>query len=133
MKNTYFVTFSLICFLISLTQIIFYDAPEYREHTYGWHAFVFGWCGIFNGSPISISWFANPTLIISWLTTRKLYVSNTFSILSLFFCSFFYIYDAIKNEVERPYYIGCYLWTSSILIMFLCNLYLVRMKTKEPA
>lgn len=130
--NKYIVLLSLISFLISLNQVVFFDSPNYREHTYGWQILVVGWFGIFRGSLISISWLANPFLIFSWFNFKKLGISFKFSVISLLFSLFFVIYDAFIKEFQYPNYSnGFYFWISSILIMFLGNLYLIIQSNKE--
>ncbi len=128
MEKKYFLIISLILFSISLTQIAFYQSIDCAEEAEGWVALIYGWGGIFNGSLICLSWLANPALIVSWFTIKKTNISFTFSILALFFCSFFYIYEILTNELKITHFVGCYLWTLSALIMFLGNLYLITKK-----
>ena len=124
--NRYFVLFSVICFLISLNQSVFFDLPNTREHTHGWEILFFGWFGISNGNLISISWFANPLLMFSWFKFKKPDVSFKYSIISLLFSLFFVIYDAITKDIQYTNYNnGFYFWMLSILIMFCGNLYCI--------
>jgi hypothetical protein len=130
--NKYIVLLSLICFLISLNQITFYESINYKEHTYGWKILTFGWIGIFNGNFISIAWLANPALILSWFNFKKLDISFKYSIISLLFSLFFVIYDTFTKDIQYPNYSkGFYFWISSILIMFFGNLYFITRKIKE--
>ena len=126
-SRKYIVLLSLICFLISLSQPAFFKSPDFREYTDGLTVFAFGWVGILNWKVISISWFANPLLIISWFNFKKLDISFRYSILSLLFSLFFVIYDAFTKDIQyQNYNEGFYFWMLSILIMFCGNLYFIK-------
>lgn len=131
-NNKYIVLLSIVCFLISLNQAVFFHSPNYREYTKGWEIFVFGWFGILKGNIVSIAWLANPMLIMSWVNFKKNKITLKYSALSLFFCLFFVIYDFFKNEIQfSNYNEGFYFWISSILIMTLGNLYFMKQIVKE--
>jgi hypothetical protein len=117
---------SIIIYVISLNNDVFVVPPNEKEHLSVFVALTCGWVGIFNGGLISISWFANPALFLSWLKLKKTKVSFIYSVVAFFFCILFVVLDYILQGVElNEYGKGFYFWMLSILIMFCGNLYCI--------
>ena len=130
-SRKHIVLLSIICFLISLCQPAFFKSVNSREFTHGLTVFFLGWIGIFKGDLLSIGWLANPALILSWINYMKFNVSFNCSLCPFFFGIFFFIYDFFTKEVHfSNYNIGVCFWVLSILIMFVANLYILKIKNK---
>ncbi|WP_281335935.1 hypothetical protein [Flavobacterium eburneipallidum] len=118
---------SIIIYVISLNNDVFVVLPNEKEHYLsGFVALTCGWFGIFSGGLISICWFANPALFLSWFKLKKTKVSFIYSVVAFFFCILFVVLDYILQGVElNEYGKGFYFWMLSILIMFCGNLYCI--------
>ncbi len=121
---------SIGLFLASLTQHAYCtenicgDGNEFQ----GLLLVIVGIFGIV-ASPAGIAWFANPSLLIAWVTFNKignlsLYASIIAAILSF---SFLFFDEVVANEAGGTtkiisYNLGYWLWLSSSIIMLLGNI-----------
>lgn len=117
---------AVLCFLISLC---FDSFCTIKECTSSLMAFGVGWFSMFGGS--GICWLANPLLIVGFILTFKGWrYSILFSFLGMILCISFLHFDTVLQNEAGPeqrivtYGLGYWLWTSSAILLFLCNLLL---------
>lgn len=127
----YLLIFSLLLYLISLTQDTYSVNNEYVPgNSPGFLLVLTGWLGVFFGGA-DLCWLANPFIVFSWIFafSKKEKLSFVFSTLAVIAsCSFFLFDEILANEAGQygkitNLHIGYYLWTASCIAMFIGNLY----------
>ena len=94
-------------------------------------AFIFGIFGMFIGGNETLTWFANPLLILAWLLIKYRKTSSLLSLLSTLIAVLFLMFDeAIINEAGHGstitrYALGYWLWIGSHAVMVLGNVLLM--------
>lgn len=117
---------SIVLFLISLTQKCYCTTGNCSDSIM---VLLIGWLGAFSGGA-AITWFANPALLVSWLTfTKSANTSLIASFIASFFAVIFLMFGTItanESGQDQPiiaYRAGYWLWLASSVVMLVANLY----------
>ena len=90
-------------------------------------AFIFGVFGMFIGGNETLTWFANPLLILAWLFIKCRKVSFLLSLLSTLIAVSFLMFDEVviteagHSSMITRYALGYWLWIGSHTVMVLGN------------
>ena len=138
--RTKFLSISILIFVASLPMKTYCIENDCGEYWSGLATLLIGSLGILYDKAGSISWFANPLIILAWilpfrLINIKLISSLLASILALYFLTFD---ETIINEAGHigkitGYASGYWFWTSSIIIYTLGLFYLFVRKIIKKA
>ena len=114
--------------LFALTQEA-YCTTEGCMHSI--RAFIFGIFGMFIGGNETLTWFANPLLILAWLLIKYRKTSFLLSLLSTLIAVSFLIFDEVviteagHSSIITRYTLGYWLWIASHSVMLLGNVLLM--------
>lgn len=114
----------ILLYLLSFGSDCFCTSNKCRT---GFEAFIGGTIGILTGGS-AIAWMANPFFLVALiLTYRGSKFSIIFSSIALVFCLTFLLFENVIED-EAGHYgqiltlkAGYWLWTSSSLLLVLCN------------
>ncbi|BBI69064.1 MULTISPECIES: hypothetical protein [Psychrobacter] len=110
--------------LLALTQEA-YCTAEGCMHSM--MAFIFGIFGMFIGGNETLTWFANPLLILAWLLIKYRKTSFLLSLLSTLIAVSFLMFDEVvvteagHSSMTTRYALGYWLWVGSHAVMVLGN------------
>ncbi len=117
---------SIVLFLLSLTQKCYCTTSNCSDSIM---VFLIGWLGAFSGGA-AITWFANPALMVSWLTFTKspntsLIASGIAALFALAFLTFYQVTANENGQAQQiiSYKPGYWLWVASAVVMLSANLY----------
>ena len=128
------ILISILIFIVACSQKIYCTNDNCGEYWSGLAVLISGIFGVFIGGAC-ITWFANPLILISWLTYKKTKFSLVMSILALAFGMSFLFFDKIIIDEAghygkiTGYEIGYYLWNISFIIMITRNI--INLKNKK--
>ena len=94
-------------------------------------AFVLGIFGMFIGGNETLTWFANPLLILAWLLIKYRKTSFLLSLLSTLIAVSFLMFDKVvineagHSSIITRYVAGYWLWIGSHAVMVLGNVLLM--------
>ena len=102
-------------------------------------AFVLGIFGMFIGGNETLTWFANPLLILAWALVKYHKVSLLLSLLSTLTALAFLMFDEVvineagHSSIITSYDVGYWLWIASHAVMLLGNGVIVFNKHSDAA
>ena len=119
------IVVSILLYLFSLTQWAYCTQSSC---VFGFASMLTGWLAFYMGG-VMLTWFANPAVIISWLTVHKHpKTSLAFSFLAVVISISFLFFKQIYNHQDEwtsnivSYGNGYFLWIASAITMFAGNL-----------
>lgn len=110
--------------ILALTQEAYCTAEDCMGSI---NVFIFGIFGIFIGGDETLSWFANPLLVLSWIFINNRKITLLLSLLSTLLALSFLMFDEVViNEAGHSkaitmYALGYWLWVGSHVVMLLGN------------
>ncbi len=134
-KNLHLII-SIVFFLAALSQKVYCSDGDCGYLGGGLAALISGIFGVLAGGAC-LTWFANPIILVSWITSQKPKISIIFSLLALIIgISFSFFDEIIINEAGHygeitGYRAGYYLWVLSFMSMVVGNI--LRLKNKKAA
>ncbi|WP_201575456.1 hypothetical protein [Psychrobacter sp. H8-1] len=94
-------------------------------------AFTFGVFGLFIGGNETLTWFANPLLILAWVFIKNRKLSFLLSLLSTSIALLFLVFDEVviteagHSSILIKYALGYWLWIGSHATMVLGNVLII--------
>ena len=121
--KTILLIVSILIFVSSLPMKTYCIDDDCGDYWSGLATLLIGFLGILYEKAGSISWFANPLILLAWiLPYRWIYVKLICSLLASLLALYFLSFDqTLKNEAGHignitGYASGYWFWTSSIII-----------------